>query len=118
MHALTAIPAFTDNYIWCYRSQNGRSVVVDPGDARPVLDAVARGLDVAAILITHHHPDHIGGLPALRQQLAVPVYGPDDARIGNVDIRVGEGDVIILEGFAPSYRLLRWPGIVLRRYAF
>ena len=101
MHALTAIPAFTDNYIWCYRNKNGRSVVVDPGDATPVLDAVARGLDVAAILITHHHPDHIGGLPALRQQLDVPVYGPADARIGGVDVRVGEGDVIALEGFAP-----------------
>ncbi len=76
-------------------------MVLDPGDATPVLDAVARGLDVAAILITHHHPDHIGGLPALRQQLDVPVYGPADARIGGVDVRVGEGDVIALEGFAP-----------------
>ncbi len=103
MHALTALPAFTDNYIWCYRGANGRSVVVDPGDAAPVLQAVADGLDIAAILITHHHPDHIGGLTELKQHLDVPVYGPDDKRISGVDTHVGEGDCIKLEGFAPLH---------------
>jgi hydroxyacylglutathione hydrolase len=73
---LAALPAFTDNYIWMLH--DGReALVVDPGDAAPVHAALdAQGLRLAAILVTHHHPDHVGGVDALRPRLEGPVYGP------------------------------------------
>lgn len=73
---LVPLPAFADNYIWML--QDGRNaIVVDPGDAAPVFDALARGnLQLAAILVTHHHPDHTGGVAALREATGAQVYGP------------------------------------------
>jgi hydroxyacylglutathione hydrolase len=73
---LLALPAFSDNYIWMFH--DGRqAVVVDPGDAAPVIAALdAQGLQLAEILVTHHHPDHVGGVDELRSRLLGPVYGP------------------------------------------
>ncbi|MFG6414911.1 hydroxyacylglutathione hydrolase [Roseateles sp. DC23W] len=73
---LTPLPAFDDNYLWLL--DNGReALVVDPGDAGPVAAALdARGLELAGILLTHHHGDHVGGVDALRPRLRGPVYAP------------------------------------------
>lgn len=77
MH-LTALPAFSDNYIWLLHD-GGDAVVVDPGDAGPVREALAsQGLRLRAILVTHHHGDHTGGVAELAQGLDGPVYGPAD----------------------------------------
>jgi hydroxyacylglutathione hydrolase len=78
------VRAFSDNYIWLIEAPQapGRVVVVDPGDAEPVLAELRRsGASLAAILLTHHHADHIGGVEALLGAATVPVLGPDDARI-------------------------------------
>ena len=73
---LIALPAFADNYIWMF-DDGKQAVVVDPGDAAPVIEALAtRGLTLVAILVTHHHADHVGGVDALRGLLQGPVYGP------------------------------------------
>ncbi len=73
---LTPLPAFSDNYIWMLHD-GSHAVVVDPGDAAPVQAALdAQGLQLAAILVTHHHGDHVGGVNALRPRLQGPVYGP------------------------------------------
>ena len=95
---LTPVPAFDDNYLWLL--DNGReALVVDPGDAAPVLAALdARGLTLAGILLTHHHGDHVGGVDALRAHLRGPVYGPAGEKLPEPVARLRGGDVIELLG--------------------
>ncbi|UNK57778.1 hydroxyacylglutathione hydrolase [Pseudoxanthomonas daejeonensis] len=88
---LSMLPAFEDNYIWVLRDSR-RALLVDPGDAAPVLAAAREGLEPAAILLTHHHPDHCGGVPALLERWpGLQVFAPDDERIAVECERVGEG---------------------------
>jgi len=76
MLEIVPVNAFKDNYIWTLRDAK-HAAVVDPGEARPVLDFLAREkLELAAILATHHHPDHVGGIAELLRDRRVPVYGP------------------------------------------
>jgi hydroxyacylglutathione hydrolase len=89
---LRAIPAFADNYIWALSAPDGRGIVVDPGDAAPVFDAIDQGLKPVAILLTHHHPDHIGGAEEVLRRFDVPCHAPHDPRIACASHRVGEGD--------------------------
>jgi hydroxyacylglutathione hydrolase len=87
-----ALPAFGDNYIWMLHDGVG-AAVVDPGDAKPVIEALqTRRLRLQAILVTHHHPDHVGGIAALRDHLDGPVYGPALERIPQPCEPLSEGD--------------------------
>lgn len=102
--SVLTIPALTDNYIWLIHDGQ-HAVVVDPGDATPVLAALAsHQLTLTAILLTHHHGDHIGGVGELLQHFAVPVYGPRKEAITVTTIAVGQGDTVKLE--QPDLRLL------------
>lgn len=105
---LTAIPAFTDNYIWMV--DNGEeAVVVDPGDAAPVLEALhARRLQLRGILVTHHHADHVGGIDDLRAGLRGPVWGPGRERIPAPFTDVIEGDLVTALGL--TWQVLEVPG--------
>lgn len=96
--SIRGLPAFDDNYIWLIgASGSHRVAVVDPGDADPVFEALERdGLDLSAILVTHLHGDHTGGIRDLLSRYPVPVYGPPDERITTVDHPVSEGDIISL----------------------
>jgi len=89
---LLALPAFSDNYIWMLH--DGRdAVVVDPGEAGPVTAALdALGLRLAAILVTHHHNDHVGGVDALRSRSRSRVYGPAHETIPPPYVRLNDGD--------------------------
>jgi hydroxyacylglutathione hydrolase len=102
------VPAFDDNYLWILR-QGKFAVVVDPGDAAPVRAYLSReGLTLTAILITHHHPDHIGGLAELAENL--PVYGPRDERIPGVTRQVSQGDKVTLPQFDAILDVIEVPG--------
>src|SRR5215217_4866750 len=88
------VPAFNDNYLWLVHDER-YAAVVDPGDAGPILAALRdRGLVLTAILLTHHHRDHIGGVPELLREFNVPVFGPRADGIAAVTQPLGEGDVI------------------------
>jgi hydroxyacylglutathione hydrolase len=89
-----------DNYVWILGVHgSSRAAVVDPGDAGPVLQALRdRELELAAILLTHHHADHSGGVAELAARARVPVYGPARETISGVDHPVGEGDRIDAAG--------------------
>ena len=92
---LQPLPAFDDNYIWLLRDADGRALVVDPGEAAPVLAALADAPTPHAILLTHHHADHLGGVAELLQRWpAVPVFAPHDDRITTATQRLATGDAI------------------------
>ena len=116
MH-LQALPAFLDNYIWLLSADGGRALVVDPGDAGPVLAAAEHGLTPSAVLLTHHHNDHIGGTTALLQRWPdLPVIAPHDDRIATATRRVGDGDRVELEGW--QLHVIGLPGHTLSHVAF
>ncbi|MCQ3830549.1 hydroxyacylglutathione hydrolase [Microbulbifer elongatus] len=94
MITIRPIPAFNDNYIW-HLQQNGEHWVVDPGDAAPVMRAL-QGERLSGILLTHHHFDHTGGVPALTRTFDCPVYGP--ATIEGVTHPLSDGADVNLMG--------------------
>lgn len=107
---IVPLSALRDNYIWAL-VHGGRCIVVDPGEAAPVQTFLDdNSLSLTAILLTHHHPDHIGGVDSLTRRFPVEVYGPADARIPCVTRGVGEGDAIDIPGFADGFRVLAVPG--------
>ena len=88
------LPAFTDNYIWMLHDGH-QAIVVDPGDSAPVLQALQHlGLQLKAILVTHHHADHVGGVDALRTATGAAVYGPAREKIPEPLHRLAHGDAV------------------------
>jgi hydroxyacylglutathione hydrolase len=112
MNSYEVIPlrAFSDNYIWTIRDAS-HAVVVDPGDAKPVLAYLAaEKLTLAAIIITHHHADHIGGVKELISGRDIPVYGPHDPRVPDATQRLAEGESITLPHFGIRLDVMEVPG--------
>ena len=116
---LIPLPALTDNYIWLLHDEEGNAIVVDPGDAQVVERALsARQLRLRAVLLTHHHLDHVGGASALQQNHAVPVYAPIDERITSATERVGDGDRIELVSPTVQFDVLAIPGHTLSHVGY
>lgn len=116
------IPAFKDNYIWVLR-RGDRVAVVDPGDAAPVMVSLqAEGLQLEAILVTHHHADHQGGVAALAEYWSVPVFGPADESImactrplsggERIEVLEQEFNILALPGHTAGHIAYLMPGAV------
>jgi len=112
------IPAFSDNYIWAiHDSASQQLAVVDPGDADPVLNYINENdLALSHILITHHHPDHIGGLERLVEEFSPVVYGPEPSNIRGISHFLHEGDQFKL--FDRNFEIFEVPGHTLDHIAY
>ena len=113
---LIPLPAFNDNYIWMLHDGQ-RALVVDPGDAHVVFEAINRlGVQLVAILVTHHHHDHTGGVAALREATGAQVFGPLLEQVPEPLIRLTGGDVIELLGW--RLQVIDVPGHTAGHIAF
>ena len=112
MWQVETIPAFADNYLWLLKGRGHNAAIIDPGDAAPVIEILDQGRwNLAAILITHHHADHIGGVARLLELFpGAAVYGPRDKRIREVTHVVREGDRVALDFLPATFVVFEVPG--------
>lgn len=119
MIQISALPAFTDNYIWLLQDhRTQRCAVVDPGDAAPVqawLEAHP-GWVLSDILITHHHHDHVGGVERLKALSGATVYGPASESIPGRDVALKDNDTVSVLGW--DFDVYAVPGHTLGHIAY
>lgn len=118
MPTVLALPAFTDNYIWLIHDQR-HALVVDPGDAQPVIKLIDQlGLELLAILNTHHHADHVGGNLQLRNRYGCAIYGPGMEVIPALTHPLAEGDHISFPDLALRFQIIGTSGHTLGHIAY
>lgn len=117
---IQAIPAFNDNYIWFIEDTDTRHVlIVDPGDAMPVIKAIEQQkLIPVSLLITHHHHDHIGGIEQLLEHYDIPVYGPKIATIPSITHPLKANDTLVIDSAFPAITILDISGHTAVHIAF
>jgi len=121
MLEVSPIRAFSDNYLWLIRAPIDvrRAVVVDPGDADAIEAALEQhGLSLGAILVTHHHPDHVGGVQALAARHGAEVYGPARERMPCEIRPLDDGDIVSLADLGLEFRVMAVPGHTLGHVAY
>ena len=118
MLTISGIPALQDNYIWLIQREN-HAVAVDPGEAAPVLDFLQKNsLELDAILCTHRHNDHIGGIAELREVYNVPVYGRKHPKNPHITQDLREGDQLRLDRINAVFDIIEIPGHLDDHIAF
>ena len=115
---ITALPALNDNYIWAIH-QDSHAIVVDPGEAAPVMAFLkANDLQLTAILCTHRHHDHVGGIDELREVYNVPVYGRCHPNNPHITHDLKEGDQLKLDVPTIVFNIIDVPGHLVDHIAF
>ena len=119
--SILTVPAFSDNYLWLIHD-GSKAVAVDPGDAGPILAALeAHKLSLTAILLTHHHADHVGGVEVLLRHVNnpdFPVYGPRREKITGVTHLLAEGDTVTIAEPTLRLEVLDVPGHTIGHIAY
>lgn len=112
MLEIIPLPALKDNYIWLLKNKASNHVaIVDPSEAEPVLNHIkSAGLIPIAILITHYHWDHVGGIPVITEQFDIPVYTPKTESVAGSTHPVGEGDIVALAELGLQLTVMDVPG--------
>lgn len=121
MLTVTPVRAFADNYLWlAHAPREARKVVaIDPGDAQAIQDTLQRQqLSLAAILVTHHHADHVGGLNELVKRFDVPVFGPAGEAMPVTVQPLRDGDLVALDALGLRFDVLDVPGHTVGHIAF
>lgn len=118
MLKIIPIPAFSDNYIWLLHNER-YAVIVDPGDANPVIETLNKlNLTLTAILVTHHHYDHIDGVNALLAYQRVDVYAPKYENFSFKHNQLSEGDELPLPEIGQTFNIMWLPGHTLGHIAY
>ncbi|MGZ9076606.1 MAG: hydroxyacylglutathione hydrolase, partial [Burkholderiaceae bacterium] len=113
---ITPLSAFKDNYIWLL-TRGDEAAIVDPGDAEPVVQALEQQkLRLTAILATHHHADHVGGLATLKQRYPATAYGPAREKVAALDHHLAAGDKFDVLG--TRFEVIDIPGHTAGHIAF
>lgn len=116
---LLPLPAFSDNYIWMMHDDARNAIVVDPGDADAVFDVLRdKGLSLKAILVTHHHGDHVGGVQDLHAGTGALVYGPAREPMPEPITRLTQGDVVRISEPRLEFQVIDVPGHTSGHIAF
>ena len=115
---LTSIPALQDNYIWTLTDNEGKCLIVDPGEAQPVVEKVkANGWQPVAILLTHHHNDHVGGVKTLLEHFPdIEIFGPQETADKGAKTLVSEGDQVNVLGM--TFDVIATPGHTLGHISY
>jgi len=115
---LTSIPALQDNYIWTLTDGDNRCLIVDPGEAQPVLEKIqANQWQPVAVLLTHHHHDHVGGVAELVKAYPnLAIYGPEETATKGAQHIVKEGDQITVLGL--RFQVIATPGHTLGHISY
>ncbi|MEG3109481.1 hydroxyacylglutathione hydrolase [Pantoea sp. T14] len=115
---LTSIPALQDNYIWTLTDNEGKCLIVDPGEAQPVVEKVkANGWQPIAILLTHHHNDHVGGVKTLLEHFPdIEIFGPQETADKGAKTLVSEGDQVSVLGM--TFDVIATPGHTLGHISY
>lgn len=114
------VKAFTDNYIWAVHANDSNHIlVVDPGDANPVIDYVeAHNLTLTTILITHHHNDHIGGVKKLKEKYNCQVYAAKNEQFSFSDYELENEQEISIFNSQLNFEIIHLPGHTLKHIAY
>ncbi len=118
MLTITPISAFNDNYIWALHDEC-HALLVDPGDAAPCIEFLEKHrVDLLAILVTHHHADHVGGIPLLASRYQPEIYGPELEPIAGLTIPVSDGDKLDIAKLGLQFEVVGTPGHTLGHVAY